>query len=68
MATLEELEERIKALEQAQNPTEYYTSKYSGEEIDVILGEHSGATIADSVTQKTYRLIIESGVLKLQEA
>ena len=37
MATLEELEERVKALEQAQNPTEYYTSKYSGEEMDALL-------------------------------
>lgn len=39
MATLEELEERIKALEQAQaqTPTEYYTSKYSGEEMDALL-------------------------------
>lgn len=39
MATLEELEERIKALEQAQEqtPTEYYTSKYSGEEMDALL-------------------------------
>ena len=39
MATLEELEARIKALEQAQaqDPTEYYTSKYSGEEMDALL-------------------------------
>ena len=39
MATLEELEERIAALEQAQvqTPTEYYTSKYSGEEMDALL-------------------------------
>ena len=39
MATLEELEERVKALEQAQaqTPTEYYTSKYSGEEMDALL-------------------------------
>lgn len=39
MATLEELEERIVALEQAQaqTPTEYYTSKYSGEEMDALL-------------------------------
>lgn len=39
MATLEELEERIAALEQAQaqTPTEYYTSKYSGEELDALL-------------------------------
>lgn len=37
MATLEELEARIEALEQAQSPTEYYTSKYSGEEMDALL-------------------------------
>ena len=39
MATLEELEKRIAALEQAQaqTPTEYYTSKYSGEELDALL-------------------------------
>lgn len=37
MATLEELEARIEALEQAQAPTEYYTSKYSGEEMDTLL-------------------------------
>lgn len=39
MATLEELEARIAALEQAQaqTPTEYYTSKYSGEEMDALL-------------------------------
>ncbi|WP_294548387.1 hypothetical protein [uncultured Pseudoflavonifractor sp.] len=37
MATLEELEARIAALEQAQSPTEYYTSKYSGEEMDALL-------------------------------
>lgn len=39
MATLEELEARIAALEQAQaqTPAEYYTSKYSGEEMDALL-------------------------------
>lgn len=41
MATLEELEARIEALEQAQaqTPTEYYTSKYSGEEMDALLAK-----------------------------
>ena len=39
MATLEELEARVKALEDAQaaEPTSYYTSKYSGEEMDALL-------------------------------
>lgn len=39
MATLEELEARVAALEQAQEqaPAEYYTSKYSGEELDALL-------------------------------
>lgn len=39
MATLEELEARIAVLEQAQaqTPAEYYTSKYSGEEMDALL-------------------------------
>lgn len=39
MATLEELEARIAVLEQAQaqTSTEYYTSKYSGEEMDALL-------------------------------
>ncbi len=41
MATLEELEARIKALEDAQaaEPTAYYTSKYTGEEIDELLAK-----------------------------
>lgn len=39
MATLEELEARIKALEDAQaaEPTSYYTSKYTGVEMDALL-------------------------------
>lgn len=39
MATLEELEARVKALEdaRAETPTSYYTSKYSGEEMDALL-------------------------------
>lgn len=37
--TLEELTARVQALEAAQaaEPTTYYTSKYSGEEIDALL-------------------------------
>lgn len=39
MATLEELEARVQALEDARaaEPTSYYTSKYSGEEMDALL-------------------------------
>lgn len=38
-STLEELEARVEALELAQTttPTQYYTSKYSGEEMDALL-------------------------------
>lgn len=40
--TLEErvaaLERKLSAREAAEEPTEYYTSKYSGEEIDALLG------------------------------
>ena len=44
-STLEELEARVEALEWAQTttPTQYYTSKYSGEEMDALLGlRHTG--------------------------
>lgn len=40
-STLEELEARVEALERAQatTPTQYYTSKYSGEEMDALLDQ-----------------------------
>lgn len=34
---LDALERALKAMRAAQEPTEYYTSKYSGEEIDALL-------------------------------
>lgn len=39
MATLEDLEARVQALEDAlaAEPTSYYTSKYTGEEMDALL-------------------------------
>ena len=40
-STLEELEARVEALELALSgaPTQYYTSKYSGEELDALLDQ-----------------------------
>lgn len=44
--TLEErvaaLERKLLAREAAEEPTEYYTSKYSGEEIDALLDKAAG--------------------------
>ncbi|WP_191435078.1 hypothetical protein [Flavonifractor sp. An112] len=34
---LSELEAAVKGLRAAEEPTQYYTSKYSGEEIDALL-------------------------------
>lgn len=34
---VEALEKALAAIKAAQEPTEYYTSKYSGEEIDALL-------------------------------
>lgn len=34
---LDALERAVKAMKAATEPTEYYTSKYSGEEIDTLL-------------------------------
>ena len=47
--TLEErvaaLERKLLAREAAEEPTEYYTSKYSGEEIDALLDKAAGGGI-----------------------
>lgn len=34
---LDALEQALRAMKNTQEPTEYYTSKYSGEEIDALL-------------------------------
>lgn len=50
--TLEErvaaLERKLSAREAAEEPTEYYTSKYSGEEIDALLGSSTRRNLLDN--------------------
>lgn len=50
--TLEErvaaLERKLLAREAAEEPTEYYTSKYSGEEIDALLGSSTRRNLLDN--------------------
>lgn len=50
--TLEErvaaLERELSAREAAEEPTEYYTSKYSGEEIDALLGSSTRRNLLDN--------------------
>lgn len=66
---LSALESALAAIRAADEPSGYYTSKYTGEEIDTAIDKISGGlVIIDGTTKKKYTLIIESGVLKIQEA